>query len=102
MITGRELVNTEVLAKSMWCNYCKIPLSFNQAVDKLQKGLSNIYSIECINCHKPKAIRTDTTFGEKNQFVTCNAKLAMGNYNSSCFLSSLFYFMKFSKYIIHV
>uniref|UniRef100_A0ABD2X077 Mutator-like transposase domain-containing protein n=1 Tax=Trichogramma kaykai TaxID=54128 RepID=A0ABD2X077_9HYME len=62
----------------MWCNLCKILLSFDLTVQRLQKGLSNIYSIKCSQCAVVKQVYTNDVFDDDRSLFTINAKAAAG------------------------
>jgi len=75
----REVIETSLFSKQMWCSNCNIPLSLDFAIEKEQRGLSNQYTVKCCRCPFLKRVHTNSVFGDKNQYATINAKAAMGN-----------------------
>uniref|UniRef100_A0ABD2WE49 Mutator-like transposase domain-containing protein n=1 Tax=Trichogramma kaykai TaxID=54128 RepID=A0ABD2WE49_9HYME len=77
---GRELMKRDHLFEQLWCNNCNIPMSLksSQVKEVVQRGLGRIYRVECVKCPYVKSVTSDTTFGDKGEYFSINAKAAMG------------------------
>lgn len=58
---GRRLVDVDLCAEKMWCEYCDIPLSFRHAEKETHLGISSNFYIRCKQCSNLITVPTSKT-----------------------------------------
>lgn len=78
--TGRRIVDTALLGKSMWCRGCEIPLSFSNVEKETQRGLASIFNIRCSKCSSIIEVASSETVqtGSGSTLFAVNCKAAAG------------------------
>lgn len=77
---GNRVMNPGLLAKTMWCDECDVPLSFRGLEKEVQRGLASIFYIRCHNCLLLKTINSGTKMQSTDGYAlySINCKAAAG------------------------
>ncbi|XP_057326887.1 uncharacterized protein LOC130668562 [Microplitis mediator] len=79
-LSGRRLVDLQVLDDELWCKPCKKALRLRHSVNELKNGLASIFHVKCETCGNMYEVNTSAI--EKNSTYkhtyTVNSKVVVG------------------------
>ena len=94
-VSGRRLVDIDVLAKYLKCSSCDKTLSLSNIINEKRYWLNSIFSIKCESCHALNKVPTSKTREALTLKNGVNEYTTVSDNNTMVVLGRSFYLYKF-------
>ena len=94
IVSGRRVVELDILARELWCSVCDIALSLRNSLREGRNGLLSEIDVQCDRCFQTYKVNTGK-HSSSTTFPDVNLKLAVGTLIE---LKQLIYFINDANY----
>lgn len=83
----RRIVDLNLLAETLWCETCDVPLTLRSMLGEKMSGLNSTFKVHCNSCGHLKDVNTSKNYFRKTKsgrsLYDVNMKVTLGNVPTS-------------------